>query len=245
MTIFTQERARHGAYMLVIGGPLFLLLILMLLVGHFQTRQADAASERNTTVAEKQSDIDRLIAVIREENELRRIEGRPEIPVPEVAPPATPVQNAAPPQDGLPGRDGRDGRPGADSTVPGPMGPTGKPGPRGPTGPPAPTITGPQGEPGAAVTGPPGEKGESGESITGPQGPKGDSGEPGADSTVAGPKGDPGEPGKDATGEPGEPGRGIKSMTCQEDGDWLIEWDDDSASDVVPGPCRVPEPEDP
>lgn len=71
------------------------------------------------------------------------------------------------------------------------------------------------------VAGPPGPKGDPGADSTVP-GPKGD---PGADSTVPGPKGDPGEPGAD--------GRGIESITDDdEDGIATVLYTDGTTADL-------------
>ncbi len=71
-------------------------------------------------------------------------------------------------------------------------------------------------------------KGEPGESVTGPRGPAGESitGPPGQ--SIVGPKGD--------TGDKGDPGRGIESAMCGDDGRWTITYTDDTTSDA--GLCR-------
>lgn len=118
-------------------------------------------------------------------------------------------------------------------------GPAGPPGPRGVPGPRS-TVPGPAGEPGrdgedSDIPGPagqPGEQGAPGEDSNVP-GPAGEPGAPGKDSTVPGPKGEKGD-----TGDPGKNGRGVASVTCTADGDWLFTFTDDT-SITVDGPCRV------
>lgn len=135
---------------------------------------------------------------------------------------------------------------------PGPAGPQGPVGPEGPRGPigitgqsPAcllePTrCVGPKGANGA-----PGAAGEDGKpgaaGKAGPQGPKGDPGPAGAqgDPGPAGPQGPPGAQGP--AGVDGKDGRGVQSMTCQDDGSWLITYTDGTTS-TTDGPCRVPAP---
>lgn len=119
---------------------------------------------------------------------------------------------------GRPGTEGPSGPPGAEGQ-PGTDGQSimGTPGPLGLPG--APGSTGEPGSPGAdGPAGPPGESGPSG--PTGPEGPPG-------------PTGTPGEP-----GQPGTDGRGVLTLTCQDDGTWLITYTDDTTS-TTPGPCRV------
>lgn len=153
----------------------------------------------------------------------------------------------------------------AASSVPGSTGAQGIPGPPGPPGPPgengkngaagasgpagAPGSDGAKGDPGVAgITGsqgPSGVDGAAGENgipgEDGEQGPKGDSGEQGpkGDTGPAGEKGDAGTdgaPGKDGTD--GKNGRGIDSISCGDDDNWLITYSDDT-SETVEGPCRV------
>lgn len=120
------------------------------------------------------------------------------------------------------GEPGNRGAPGEDSEIPGPAGEPGNPGEPGSAG-----------NPGQG--GPPGAKGEPGS-----KGDKGDNGPPGPE----GPRGEPG-----SKGEPGKAGRGIASVTCTTDGDWLFTFTDDTTV-AVDGPCRaeqggpvpVPEP---
>lgn len=146
------------------------------------------------------------------------------------------VQQA--PTEAIPGPKGdpgKDGAPGPASTVPGPPGPASTiPGPQGPPGPSGQdsTVPGPTGAPGnpgrdgtdSTVPGPPG-----------PAGPPGAPGKDGADSTVPGPAGPPGATG--ATGPRGEPGRGISSAYCGNDGRWTITYTDGTTSDG--GQCRA------
>lgn len=137
---------------------------------------------------------------------------------------------AIPGPKGDPGSPGRDGVDGADGS-PGPAGPPGVdgtdssvPGPEGPAG--------TNGEPGldSSVPGPTGPPGP-----PGPAGADGAAGAPGADSTVPGPPGAPGPEGP--AGPQGEPGRGIQSAYCGEDGRWLITYTDGNTSDG--GQCRT------
>jgi len=83
------------------------------------------------------------------------------------------------------------------------------------------TVPGPTGEPGQDST------------VPGPMGPAGPAG---ADSTVPGPPGVHGEQGP--AGPAGQDGRGVQSVTCQEDGSWLITYTD-GATSTTDGPCRV------
>jgi hypothetical protein len=95
--------------------------------------------------------------------------------------------------------------------------------------------------------------------ITNCQGPAGPAGAPGVGTPgTNGTDGTDGTNGADgAPGAPGTPGtngtngRGIVSTTCQEDGTWLIAYDD-GTSQTTAGPCRIvviptpePEPTDP
>lgn len=136
------------------------------------------------------------------------------------------------------GPQGDPGEPGADSTSPGPPGPPGLDGR---------SITGPTGSTGA--TGPPGQPGSNGQDST-VAGPPGAPGANGADSTTPGPQGPPGNDGAPgapgAAGPAGNDGRGIASLTCQDDGSWLITYTD-GATSTTSGPCRVvavvPDPE--
>lgn len=134
----------------------------------------------------------------------------------------------------------------------GPVGPTGAPGRPGSAGP-----AGAPGEPGA--DGAPGEPGADGRSILGTPGPlglpgapgsAGEPGAPGADGPAGppgesgpagptGPEGPPGVPGAPGpSGTPGVDGRGVLTLTCQDDGTWLVTYTDDTTS-TTPGPCRV------
>jgi hypothetical protein len=102
-------------------------------------------------------------------------------------------------------------------------GPAGKPGAAGPSGP-----VGPVG-----ATGPKGDKGDPGQvGDSGPDGPPGD----------PGPQGDPGPAGATGPtglqGPAGADGRGITSVTCQDDGTWLITYTDGTTS-TADGPCKV------
>lgn len=129
---------------------------------------------------------------------------------------------------------------------PGSRGDRGEQGPQGIQGPPG--IQGPRGPIGIAgqspaclleptrCVGPKGATGSAGaDGKDGTQGPQGDTG-------ATGPKGDQGVPGVDgkdgADGTDGKDGRGIKSVTCQDNGDWLITYTDDTTS-TTPG-CRAP-----
>lgn len=109
------------------------------------------------------------------------------------------------------------------------------PGPAGKTG--ATGATGPSGPVGA--TGPQGEKGEPG--PIGPAGADGTDGAPG-DPGPQGPPGDPGPAGATGPAGPqgpaGADGRGITSVTCQDDGSWLITYTDSTTS-TAQGPCKV------
>lgn len=149
-------------------------------------------------------------------------------------------KDVKPAEAGPAGPQGPRGAPGPRSTIPGPAGepgedgessdipgPAGQPGEQGAPGEDS-DIPGPAGEAGApgkdsTVPGPKGSKGEKGDSIVGPPGPKGD-------------RGDKGEKGD--TGSPGKNGRGVASVTCTADGDWLFTFTDDT-SVTVDGPCRV------
>jgi hypothetical protein len=120
-------------------------------------------------------------------------------------------------RDGLdstaPGPTGRDGAPGKDSTVPGPAGQDGADS----------TISGPAGAD-STVPGPAGRDGK-----VGVVGRGGIDGAPGADSTIPGP-----------AGPQGEPGRGITSAYCGDDGRWIITYTDGAVQDG--GQCRATSP---
>lgn len=115
--------------------------------------------------------------------------------------------------------------------VPGPRGEPGFPGPPGPQGDPgAAGVTGPAGSPGigtAGADGAPGSPGPAG--PPGPAGMQGPAGSDGADSTVPGPAG--------PSGPKGDPGRGISSTYCGDDGRWTITYTDGGVQDA--GPCRT------
>lgn len=144
--------------------------------------------------------------------------------------------------EGKPGARGDQG-PTGPRGIQGIQGPPGIQGPRGPIG-----VTGqsPQCliEPTRCV-GPKGADGSQG--VQGPQGPQGDTGTTGE----TGDQGVPGVDGKDGTdgapgvdgkdGAAGQDGRGIKSVTCQPDGTWLITYTDDTTS-TTNGPCRAVPP---
>ena len=144
-------------------------------------------------------------------------------PVGPVGPTGVPGRPGTEGAAGAPGEQGAEGAPGEPGVdgrsilgTPGPLGLPGAPGNAGEPG--APGADGP--------AGPPGE--------SGPAGPTGPAGPPG----VAGPPGSAGLPG--AAGTPGEDGRGVLTLTCQDDGTWLITYTDDTTS-TTPGPCRVQE----
>lgn len=147
-----------------------------------------------------------------------------------------PVAEGKPGDEGPPGPQGPPGSQGS----PGPQGPPGAPGKQGPIG-----VTGQSPrcllEPSRCV-GPKGASGADGKDGSvgkiGPQGPAGKDGTDGVD-------GKDGAPGKDGTngvnGADGKDGRGVKSVTCQADGTWLITYTDDTTS-TTDGPCRVVPP---
>lgn len=126
----------------------------------------------------------------------------------------------------------------------GATGSSGSVGPRGPAGPQG--VMGERGQAGpAGPTGAAGEVGKAG--IDGSNGLPGGRGNDGATGAAgpAGADGAPGTPGAaGATGPQGEPGingsdgRGIQSLTCNEDGSWSVAYTD-GTSMVTPGPCRV------
>lgn len=129
---------------------------------------------------------------------------------------------AIPGPRGDPGRDGIDGAPGvpgSDSTVPGPAGKDGADS----------TVPGPPGAD-STVPGPPGIPGLPGRD--GMDGRDGVDGAPGADSTIPGPPG--------PSGPQGEPGRGIASAFCGDDGRWTITYTDGGVQDG--GQCRTEPP---
>lgn len=146
---------------------------------------------------------------------------------------------------GQPVAEGKPGERGSQG-IPGPQGP---PGPQGIQGPPG--SEGKQGPIGVAGQSPRcllepskcvGSKGDDGtdgsdgkngingkDGVDGKDGAAGPPGEPGH----AGPQGDPGP-----AGAQGAAGRGITSVTCQEDGTWLITYTDNATSTTA-GPCRA------
>ena len=105
---------------------------------------------------------------------------------------------------------------------PGSVGSPGSEGSPGPQG-----IQGVQGEQGP---GPTGAQVEAAVTAYCSQDPKPCIGPPGADGAA-------GKPGAD--GADGKDGRGVKSVTCQPDGSWLVTYTDDTTS-TTDGPCRVP-----
>lgn len=142
------------------------------------------------------------------------------------------------PTEAIPGPKGDPGVPGprGEQGFPGLPGPPGVPGERGERG--EPGLAGMLGIPGSAGTpGPQGPQGPPGadSTVPGPAGPQGEPGEPGADSIVPGPPGPAGENG--APGPQGDPGRGIQSAYCGDDGRWTITYTDGTASDG--GQCRA------
>lgn len=107
----------------------------------------------------------------------------------------------------------------------GPVGPQGPPGPRG-----FPGLPGPPGlSGGLGPAGPVGEIGETG--VPGEAGQTGETGSAGE----PGPQGPPGPAGAD--------GRGLVSITCGDDSNWLITFTD-GTTQVVEGPCRFPPGQD-
>lgn len=87
------------------------------------------------------------------------------------------------------------------------------------------------------LQGPPGEDGKDGADSTVP-------GPPGADSQVPGPPGPPGPPGKDGAdsqvpGPPGTDGRGIKSVECNENDKFVVEYTDGTKDTVEDSDCRA------
>lgn len=150
-------------------------------------------------------------------------------------------KNVAQSEAGPAGPQGPRGTPGPRSTVPGPAGSPGSDGEDS-------DIPGPVGEQGGQ--GEPGDQGAPGEDSEVP-GPAGEAGAPGKDSSVPGPagakgeKGDKGPPGprgakgeKGDRGEPGKNGRGVSSVSCTSDGDWIFTFTDDTTI-TVDGPCRA------
>lgn len=127
----------------------------------------------------------------------------------------------------------------------GPVGPAGATGPKGDAGPMGPV--GPKGDKGdkgddglagLTVEGPAGAEGTMG--PMGPAGPAGPAGAPGKDGPPgpvgpAGPAGADGAPG--AQGPRGEPGRGIQTQYCGDDGRWLVTYTDGTTQDG--GVCRT------
>lgn len=134
------------------------------------------------------------------------------------------------PTEAIPGPKGDPGSPGEAGAAgrDGSPGPSGHPGTKGDPGVDS-TATGAQGQPGTA-----GQDG-AGSTIPGPQGLPGEpgaAGANGADSTVPGPEGPEGP-----QGPQGEPGRGIASANCGDDGRWLITYTDGATQDG--GQCRT------
>ena len=125
---------------------------------------------------------------------------------------------------------------GTSDTIDGVMGPQGEQGEQGPQGP-----QGEQGEQGPqGPQGPQGEQGEQGEQ--GPQGPQGEQGEQGPQ----GPQGPQGETGPQGPqGPQGEPGRGIVSITLNEEKTaFIITYTDETTVEVplgftIPSECTV------
>lgn len=139
-------------------------------------------------------------------------------------------------EKGDPGAKGDPGETGARGPA-GPQGPQGPPGIQGPQGPIGITGSSPQCllEPSRCIgpTGAAGGKGLDGadgqQGEPGPTGPQGDQG-------PAGPAGEQGATGE--VGPQGQPGRGITSVKCQDDGTWLFLYSDGS-TEIVDGSCRI------
>jgi hypothetical protein len=124
-----------------------------------------------------------------------------------------------------------------------------------------PVVAQPSPVPSTPESGVKGDKGDTGEQGPGPSsgqvadavqdycaahggcigapGQTGAAGAPGEDSTVPGPQGPQGDPGPAGLqGAPGADGRGVTSVTCQDDGSWLITYTDGTTS-TTQGPCKV------
>lgn len=202
----------------------FLVLALVIIVGLGWTvyNQVAATADKNTAQANSQT-------LARDIQQVCEAQGKLLIDDRDLCAKAEKVQQnptqaiAGPKGDagapGLPGMDGKDGKPG-------PAGAKGDPG-EDSTATGAPGIPGTDGKDGATITGPPGPAGAQGE-----PGQAGADGADGADSTVPGPEGPEGP-----QGPQGEPGRGIASAYCGDDGRWDITYTDGATQDG--GTCRT------
>lgn len=197
-----------------------LLLALVALVSWFIASILASNSRLRASIAQKDAEVLELVAQYRSLYEEATIDGvEPDAPAP------ADVENELTTLTGEPGERGEVG-------VTGAVGPTGPPGPAGPTGDPgAPGSVGPPGPLGApgpaGASGAPGERGPAG--IDGSAGPQGEPGAPG----VNGLDGAPG-----AEGPRGAEGRGIATVTCQQDGSWSFSFTDGTTASTT-GPCRA------
>lgn len=136
------------------------------------------------------------------------------------------------PTEAIPGPKGDKGNDGE----PGPVGATGPKGDYGPIGPVGPKgdkgDKGDDGLAGLTVEGPAGAGG-----TMGPMGPAGPAGAPGKDGAPGpvGPAGADGAPG--AQGPKGDPGRGVETQYCGDNGRWLVTYTDGTTQDG--GVCRT------
>ena len=214
------------------------LVVLVLLTFRIFSYEADFRQYDRALVQSSQK-ADANAKAIEQANKRLRKAGQPTVQVPtqtvNISPPMPrPGQGPAGPA-GIPGQDGVDGQDGTD----------GRPGLGGPTGPP-----GPSGQPGVAIDGRDGGSGPQGlpgkDGSPGPIGPTGLPGPTGVpgEQGKQGDKGDKGEKGDEGKeGKDGENGRGIKEITCNEAGELLITYTDDTTSTVVlVEPCEVESP---
>lgn len=187
--------------------------------------EAEVASQNAETLAEeveracKAGDVKvQGHSICKQATEVREQAAAPSAPAPvgPAGPPGRDGVRGVPGPAGRPGPAGEDGR---DSNVPGPAGQPGQSGERGAPG--SDGVNGSDGAPGSAgADGKDGANGKDG--AAGPPGPAGERGPAGAD------------------GKDGADGRGISSITCNADNNWVVTYTD-NGTETVPGPCRVAE----
>lgn len=194
------------------------IALLALLTWSFASLAGDKARLRETVTTMRAEQLE-LVSQYRALYEEATVDGvEPSAPAP------AEVEDEISALEPIPGERGPAGLPGIPGEQ-GPQGPVGPPGAPGSAGPPGETVTGPPGPVGAR--GADGSSGASG--ADGAPGPAGEQGPPGD----AGPMG--------FTGPAGADGRGIASLTCHDDGSWLVTYADSTTS-TTPGPCRVTTP---
>lgn len=190
------------------------VLLVGLVVGGF-VWLGKANGDLRDRLAEKDGDVLELVTQYRSLYDEATKDGvEPDAPAPAEVEESIAAAPAQPGERGEPGPVGASGKDGA-SVV-------GPPGATGPAGAPGVGTQGPAGKDGVSVAGPAGPAGRDG--VDGPPGPQGPAGE-----SIVGPP-----------GTSGEPGRGLMSVTCADDGTWVITYTDGAVS--YANGCRAPTP---